>query len=212
MKTYVTIPKLVIAVLAIVACSFTPHAWSKAQTSFNSPSATLQVEADRQFITEPEAKPTAPGRLAKPHGTVGLQFITEPEAKPAEPGELEPALVRARQQELADRLLLLSEKQLAVPKQSALLTNYPNPFNPETWIPYDLADAAEVKVSIYAADGSLVRTLSLGHQVAGVYQSKSRAAYWDGRNDAGESVASGLYFYTLEAGSFAATRKMLIMK
>ena len=98
------------------------------------------------------------------------------------------------------------------PKETTLLSNYPNPFNPETWIPYHLAKPAEVTVAIYAADGKLVRTLALGHQPAGIYQSKSRAAYWDGKNELGETVASGLYFYTLKAGDFTATRKMLIRK
>ena len=95
---------------------------------------------------------------------------------------------------------------------SVLLANYPNPFNPETWIPYQLSEPVEVTVSIYSVNGSLIRTLALGHQSAGVYQSKSRAAYWDGRNAFGERVASGLYFYTLTAGDFTATRKMLIRK
>ena len=99
-----------------------------------------------------------------------------------------------------------------VPSKTALLANYPNPFNPETWIPYHLSDPAEVTLSIYSAEGRLVRTLALGHQDAGIYESKSRAAYWDGRNSVGEHVASGLYFYTLTAGDFAATGKMLIMK
>ena len=92
------------------------------------------------------------------------------------------------------------------------LPNYPNPFNPETWIPYQLAASADVSISIYAADGKLVRTLSLGHQPVGIYESRSRAAYWDGRNALGEPVASGLYFYTLTAGEFSTTRKMLIRK
>ncbi len=100
----------------------------------------------------------------------------------------------------------------AAPEETSLLSNYPNPFNPETWIPYQLAKPAEVTVTIYAADGKLVRTLALGHQPAGVYQRKSRAAYWDGRNALGEPVASGVYFYTLKAGDFTATRKMLIRK
>ena len=99
-----------------------------------------------------------------------------------------------------------------LPKKTALLPNYPNPFNPETWIPYDLAETADVTVHIYAAGGTLIRTLVLGHQAAGVYQSRARAVYWDGKNEVGESVASGLYFYTLTAGDFTATRKMLIMK
>ena len=97
-------------------------------------------------------------------------------------------------------------------RKNALLANYPNPFNPETWIPYQLAEPAEVSISIYAVNGSLIRTMALGHQAAGIYQFKSRAAYWDGRNALGEPVASGVYFYTLTAGDFSATRKMLIRK
>ncbi|MCG9132647.1 T9SS type A sorting domain-containing protein [Candidatus Poribacteria bacterium] len=98
------------------------------------------------------------------------------------------------------------------PKKTALLANYPNPFNPETWIPYQLAVPADVVLHIHAIDGSLVRTLSLGHKSVGIYQSRSRAAYWDGRNAIGEPVASGVYFYTLTADDFTATRKMLIRK
>ena len=99
-----------------------------------------------------------------------------------------------------------------VPEKTALLPNYPNPFNPETWIPYQLATPAEVTVAIHAADGRFVRTVAVGYQPAGVYQSKARAAYWDGRNAHGETVASGLYFYTLTAGDFTQTQKMLIRK
>ena len=98
------------------------------------------------------------------------------------------------------------------PETTALLPNYPNPFNPETWIPYQLAKPAEVRISIYAADGELVRQLELGNQDAGIYQSRSRAVYWDGKNQIGESVSSGLYFYSLTAGEFSATRRMLIIK
>ena len=98
------------------------------------------------------------------------------------------------------------------PKKTALLPNYPNPFNPETWIPYQLAKRVDVSISIYSADGKLVRTLKLGQQAAGVYESRSRAAYWDGKNEVGESVASGVYLYTLKAGDFTTTRKMLIRK
>jgi len=99
-----------------------------------------------------------------------------------------------------------------IPKETALLPNFPNPFNPETWIPYHLAKGADVTLHIYAMNGALVRTLTLGHQAAGMYQSRSRAAYWDGKNPFGEPVASGAYFYTLTAGDFTATRKMLIQK
>ena len=93
-----------------------------------------------------------------------------------------------------------------------LQPNYPNPFNPETWIPYQLATPAEVTLTIYGMNGGAVRRFELGHQAAGMYQSRSRALYWDGRNQDGEPVASGLYFYTLSAGDFTATRKMLIRK
>ena len=98
------------------------------------------------------------------------------------------------------------------PKETALLSNYPNPFNPETWIPYQLATPADVALTIYDIQGRVVRDLDLGHQRAGMYQSRARAAHWDGRNAHGEPVASGLYFYTFKAGEFTATRKMLIRK
>ena len=98
------------------------------------------------------------------------------------------------------------------PQETALLPNYPNPFNPETWIPYKLAKPADVTLTIYTANGRIVRWLPLGHQSAGMYQSRDRAVYWDGRNADGEPVASGIYFYTLTAGDFTATRKMLIRK
>ncbi len=186
MKMYVTIPKLMIALLAIGACGYALHAWSKAQSPAEIPASTLQQ--------------------------IDLRLIIEPDEMPTEPGEVEPALVRARQAALGTDALLPSEKSIGVPRQSALLPNYPNPFNPETWIPYELSEAAEVRLTIYSADGSLVRTVGLGHQVPGVYRCKSRSVYWDGRNDAGERVSSGVYFYTLEAGSFRATRKMLIVK
>ena len=127
-------------------------------------------------------------------------------------------LSQARQRDVANpsvrKGILFLEQLLAsmVPKETVLLANYPNPFNPETWIPYHLAKPAKVTISIYNVKGQLVRTLALGHQAAGMYQSRSDAAYWDGKNELGEAVASGLYFYTLTAGDFSATRKMLIRK
>ena len=99
-----------------------------------------------------------------------------------------------------------------IPKETALLHNYPNPFNPETWIPYQLAESAEITLTIYDANGEMVRYLALGYQAAGMYRNRSRAVHWDGRNQLGEPVASGLYFYTLTAGEFSATRRMLILK
>ena len=132
--------------------------------------------------------------------------------------EIQDLLKRVHQLALTDtaylRGIVVLEQLLSalIPKETALLPNYPNPFNPETWIPYQLTKPAEVTLRIYAADGKLVRRLALGHQAAGIYESRSRAAYWDGRNEQGEPVASGVYFYTLTAGDFAATRKMLIRK
>ena len=118
------------------------------------------------------------------------------------------------------------EKLLAslIPEATALLANYPNPFNPETWIPYQLAESGEVTLKIYDINGQLVRRLEVGYKAAGMYRSRSRAAYWDGRNGLGEQLASGVYFYTLtvrsarsrngetRAGEFSATRRMLILK
>ena len=101
---------------------------------------------------------------------------------------------------------------LIIPRETALGANYPNPFNPETWIPYQLAVPAEVTLTIYDMNGGTVRRLEVGHQAAGMYRNRSRALYWDGRNGRGEFVASGLYFYTLRAGEFTASRKMLIRK
>ena len=98
------------------------------------------------------------------------------------------------------------------PQETALLPNYPNPFNPETWIPYRLAEDALVTLIIYDQSGQIVRTLDVGHQIAGYYTDRTKAAYWDGKNEFGEGVASGVYFYHLSAGDFSATRKMLILK
>ena len=99
-----------------------------------------------------------------------------------------------------------------IPAETQLLRNYPNPFNPETWIPYRLAEDAFVTLTIYDGSGQVVRTLDVGHRVAAVYENRSKAIYWEGRNEIGEQVASGVYFYHLSAGEFSATRKMVILK
>ena len=101
---------------------------------------------------------------------------------------------------------------LLAPEETALLANYPNPFNPETWIPYRLANDSDVLLSIYGINGVLVRELDLGHQRAGYYTDRNRAAYWDGRNEWGEPIASGIYFYQLRAGDYSQMRKMVIVK
>ena len=98
------------------------------------------------------------------------------------------------------------------PKETTLLPNYPNPFNPETWIPYRLAREAEVAITIYDTKGTPVRQLALGNQAAGYYAERGKAAYWDGRNEDGEAVASGIYIYQFRAGDYAASRRMVIVK
>ena len=112
---------------------------------------------------------------------------------------------------LKQLLEVLLQKDV-LPNKTALLPNFPNPFNPETWIPYQLAEPGVVTISIHSIDGKHVRKLSLGHLSAGIYHQKSQAAYWDGRNELGEFVANGVYFYTLKVGNFETTKKMIIHK
>ena len=110
-------------------------------------------------------------------------------------------------------IFMLEQLLMALmPKETALLPNYPNPFNPETWIPYELATDTHVRITIYNTQGVVIRTLQFGHQSAGYYTGRDRAAYWDGRNALGEQVASGLYFYQLETDEMSSLRKMVILK
>ncbi len=113
---------------------------------------------------------------------------------------------------LANAVLSVKLDSIGKPMQNHLLQNYPNPFNPETWIPYQLSEDSSVSVSIYDTTGKLIRSLSLGFQSAGFYNSRGRAAYWDGRNALGERVASGIYFYQLATPSFQQTRRLVIVK
>ena len=127
-------------------------------------------------------------------------------------------IAEAKQRDLGDKIfqkgIAVLEQLLAGlrPTETVLLPNYPNPFNPETWIPYELAADSAVRITIHDAHGEIVRRLDIGGQQAGYYGGKDRAAHWDGRNEFGERVASGLYFYTLTADDFIATGKMLIGK
>ena len=116
-------------------------------------------------------------------------------------------------QQLTEAIALLKYLLAStLPEQTRLLANYPNPFNPETWIPYHLANSSNVQITIYDTRGSIVRQLNLGHQRAGIYTGRGRAAYWDGRNAVGERVVSGIYFYQLQAENMSSVRKMLILK
>ena len=93
-----------------------------------------------------------------------------------------------------------------------LLQNYPDPFNPETWIPYELADDSEVTITIYDSSGNQVRQINVGKQSKGQYVDKAKAVHWDGKNNNGESVASGVYFYTMTADNFSQTKRLVILK
>ena len=132
--------------------------------------------------------------------------------------EVQGWLTNARALEVQDPIMkrgIMTLEQLLrslTPTETRLLPNYPNPFNPETWIPYRLAEDAFVTLTIYDQTGQVIRTIDVGHQPAAAYESRSKAIYWDGRNEIGEPVASSIYFYTLTAGDFSATRKMLILK
>ena len=114
----------------------------------------------------------------------------------------------------AMRTLIYLQQLIATarPEKTQLLANYPNPFNPETWIPYELATDTTVKITIYNTQGVVIRTLELGHQSSGYYKGRDRAAYWDGRNAVGEQVASGIYFYQFETDEMSLMRKMVILK
>ena len=113
---------------------------------------------------------------------------------------------------LENAVLAISLDDIGQPKLTQLLQNFPNPFNPETWIPYQLETSVDVTLQIYDTSGDIVRTLDLGFKPQGFYMTRSTAAYWDGRNNMGEQVASGVYFYSLNTPDFSATRKMLILK
>jgi D-alanyl-D-alanine carboxypeptidase len=124
----------------------------------------------------------------------------------------EPFVYTVTPENIRQAFLPIILKNVEIPRQSLLLQNYPNPFNPETWIPYQIKEPVEVAIRIYNLRGQLVCTLNFGHRKAGFYLGRSRAAYWDGTNNAGEKVASGAYFYQIQAGEFSATRKMFIAK
>ncbi|MYC74826.1 T9SS type A sorting domain-containing protein [Candidatus Poribacteria bacterium] len=131
---------------------------------------------------------------------------------PSGNAELQPVTYKVTPEHLANAVLSVRLDGIGKPEQNLLLQNYPNPFNPETWIPYQLSEDSPVSISIYDTTGRLVRTLSLGLQSAGFYNSQGRAAYWDGRNALGERVASGIYFYQLTTPTFQQTRRLVIVK
>ena len=140
-----------------------------------------------------------------------LAAKSEKDALMEEIARLEAIHLNSEQQKVLEQLKSLISKRL-LPKHTVLLQNYPNPFNPETWLPYELAKDATVTIRIYDVKGQLVRQLNIGKQEAGRYIDRKKAAYWDGRDGLGQAVSSGLYFYTLTAGNFRATRKLIVVK
>ena len=161
---------------------------------------------------------TGGGNSALPANDETMDILDETTLKSSDPATLATQLQILRAQSDGSRkyqrAIMLIESILSAmcPGKTSLLANYPNPFNPETWMPYQLANDGEVQISIYDINGGLVHQLDLGHQQAGFYTGRSRAAYWDGRNGIGEDVASGVYFYTLTADTFRSTRKMMVGK
>ena len=149
---------------------------------------------------------------AKPAIGKGELLRIEFEVLPRTEGHISPIIFDNVQLAESLTIITLDGSVTICPSITALLPNYPNPFNPDTWLPYHLAQDALVTINIYNVKGQLVRTLNLGNKNASVYATKSKAAYWDGKDSFGEKVSSGVYFYTLQAGEFRATRKMVIMK
>jgi hypothetical protein len=126
-------------------------------------------------------------------------------------GNLLSKVIRRIQEEQIEQAYLNTLIEL-IPAKTVLFQNYPNPFNPETWIPYQIAQDAQVTIEIFNIAGELIHRIELGNQTAGWYMTKDKAAFWNGCNKVGESVASGIYFYKLNAGNYSAVRKMLIVK
>ena len=142
----------------------------------------------------------------------GTLFYVEFESLPNNIGKTSPLMLDfARLSELSN-ITRVNGSIAILPSNSILLQNYPNPFNPVAWIPYLLAEPSDVTIRIYSKTGQLVHALSLGYRSAGIYTRPNQAAYWNGKDEHGEAVASGVYFYSLQAGKFTATRKMVIVK
>ena len=177
---------------------------------------TLSLPADATLLTNSE-----PGRTRHVRNVRGLTGVTLPglvariRLRETTPGDAPPVTLRVLIGDTSGRALVSRDfhiPMMRVPTITAALPNFPNPFNPETWIPFDLADSASVTVDIYSPAGQVIRTIDLGRLPAGPYRDRSRAAYWDGRNATGEQVGSGVYFYRLRADEFSAVQRMLILK
>ena len=149
---------------------------------------------------------------AEPTKGQGNLLIVEFEVLPNTEGKTSPLTLDNIDLSNSLTITRINGSVTVLPSKFALLQNYPNPFNPETWIPFKLAQDASVTIRIYNTEGKLIRAITLGSKQAGIYITKDAAAYFSGRDSFGEKVASGIYFYTLQAGEFRATRKMVIVK
>ena len=150
--------------------------------------------------------------LAAPAKTAKIELTTDQKHHIASAiDQLESNVNLSSAEEIALNVLkaILAER---LPTQTRLLGNYPNPFNPETWIPFQLSQDAEVRLTIYDVAGKIVRKMELGHLTAGSYRQTEKAIYWNGKTETGEQVGSGTYFYQLQAGNYTETRKMVILK
>ena len=171
------------------------------------------LDGEVRFAFASGESPTESGRM------LVIEFDVLPHAE----GKTSPLILEDVNLSNSRSIMKIDGEVRVIPSTFALLQNFPNPFNPDTWLPYQLASASPVSISIYNAKGQLIRTLNLGYQNAGAYVTKGKAAYWDGKDNAGENVASGVYFYTLRierqrnpdeerVEEFRYTRKMAIMK
>jgi len=176
--------------------------------------AALILQYTVGLITQFPVQQGAPILTAKDENQILTKIIAELENDTSDSrngSDRDGTHLSADQKHVLEQLKQLIWRQ-SLPGHTALLQNYPNPFNPETWLPYELAQDASVTIRIYDVKGQIVRQLDLGKQKAGRYVDKEKAAHWDGKDQTGKAVSSGLYFYTLRAGNFQATRRMVIVK
>jgi hypothetical protein len=177
---------------------------------------TPSLPTDATLLTTSE-----PGRTRHVRNVRGLtgaplsEMVARIRLRETTPGDAPPVTLRVLIGDTSGRALVSRDfhiPMMRVPTATAALPNFPNPFNPETWIPFDLSDSASVTVDIYSPTGQVIRTIDLGRLPAGPYRDRSRAAHWDGRNATGEQVGSGMYFYRLRADDFSSVQRMLILK
>ena len=193
--------------------------WSNKQATYADANGDGVINLDDVFTINDNWKKTIGDELTSsaPNSPIQSQF-SHPEMLEIYEKMYFGLQIRSRQtgvgSELAVALKNIIERlrMQSLPTVTKLLNNYPNPFNPETWIPFQLAEAQEVSITIYDLKGRKVRRLDLGYRKAGYYLNRTNAAYWDGRSDWGELIASGIYFYQIKAGNFSSQKRLIILK